>query len=90
MENGQPGFRADIGMRIVIDVASYAKLGSLMDTIQGLIEDRLKSGHERAAFDFTHFNTQPCKADLMAQRAMVGVGMIEYDQPDAPVALPRH
>jgi hypothetical protein len=55
--------RADISMRLLIDGDSYAKVGRLMDRIDGAVRDALEEeGVERALFDFTGFNTHPCKA----------------------------
>lgn len=67
-ENGQaPKVRADIQMRLVFDVSSYAKAGGVMDEIQAFFEG-LFQDDPRAHFDFTGFQTRPCKAMQMEQR----------------------
>lgn len=63
-ENGdKPNFRADIGMRLVVDAKGYTEIGILMDAIGGAVNKALKG--EPAAFDFVSFNTHPCKAIQM-------------------------
>ena len=61
--------RIDLGMRFVVTVDSYRRAGLFMDdlaeAVQGLLANDEVGGH----FDFTHFQTRPCKANKMAQLA---------------------
>lgn len=69
-ENGNgttASFRAEIGMALVIDVSDYATAGALMDEIRASVERALTARKAHARFDFTHFNTHPCKAAVMRQ-----------------------
>jgi hypothetical protein len=74
-----PTFRADIGLRVVIDGSSYEHVGKLMDRIHLALARELR-GEERAAFDFTHFHTHPCTGGQMAALAD-GAGEVYYEQP---------
>jgi hypothetical protein len=69
--NGQtdgriPTFRVDIGLRVVIESTSYEHVGRLMDRLHLALARELR-GEERAYFDFTHFQTHPCKAGRMEE-----------------------
>lgn len=72
--------RVDIGMRLVPDVENYRDVGTLMDDIQDAIAPLL-GGHKRSRFDFTHFQTRPCKAGKMAHLAQQAVPF-EDDVPE--------
>lgn len=81
--NGHPSesLRSDIGMRIVLDAPSYSAVGGLMDEITAMLHALFRRDGLRAEFDFTHFNTHPCKAAQMERAAHP-----EYDHP-SPVEL---
>lgn len=73
--------RADMQMRVVLDVDSYAEAGALMDDIEDAIGGLL-AGRRRARFDFVAFNTHPCKAIDMDRQAMdIDRPMMEIGQP---------
>jgi hypothetical protein len=76
-------FRADIGLRLLVEAGSYAKVGALMDAISLAITEQLVAQGARATFDFTHFNTHPCKSAEMAQLAggYAGDGPADYAPP---------
>ena len=60
--------RVDIGMRLAIDSREYEKVGRVMDAIDHAVRQALSDqGFGHAAFDFTHFNTHPCKASVMSR-----------------------
>lgn len=64
-------FRADVSMRLVLDESSYAAVGRLMDAIKASVTDAIAAADVGPArFDFTGFNTHPCKASRMEQLAM--------------------
>jgi hypothetical protein len=81
MHNGSaPATRADIGMRLVVAASSYNEIGQLMDEVGEAIEQALRRHHLAAAFDFTHFNTHPCKTMRMEE--------IAYPDPEVQHDLP--
>jgi len=67
--------RIDLGMRFVVTVDSYRRAGLFMDdlaeAVQGLLANDEVGGH----FDFTHFQTRPCKANKMAALAAADLEM---------------
>ena len=73
--------RVDIGLRFVIDAPSYSAVGGVMDEIDAMLTALFRRDGIIAAFDFTHFNTHPCKAAQMERAAHP-----EYDHP-SPVEL---
>jgi hypothetical protein len=66
--------RIDLGVRIVATVPDYRRAGVLMDDVHGMLQALLVDGEEgrelNARFDFTHFQTRPCKALTMNRAAM--------------------
>lgn len=75
-------FRADLGMRIVLDTPSYAAVGGLMDEINAMLEALFRRDGLAAEFDFTHFNTHPCKTAQMADMVYAGdAPSYESEQP---------
>jgi hypothetical protein len=58
-----PVARAQIQMVIVVDVPCYQRAGRMMDDVAKALDPVLREHH--AMFDFTGFNTQPCKAAVM-------------------------
>jgi hypothetical protein len=74
-----PQMRAEIQMALVVDGDSYARIGTLMDAVQEAVDAAIKRQHVEARFDFTGFNTHPCKAAVMRQ--LVGPGEIDYAPP---------
>lgn len=75
--NGLPATRADVGMRLVVAADNYRTIGILMDEIGEAVEQILTRHHTTAEFDFTHFNTYPCKTMRMEQ---VAEQAVEYTQ----------
>jgi len=71
--------RIDLGMRFVVTVDSYRRAGLFMDdlaeAVQGLFAG--SNGELGGHFDFTHFQTRPCKANKMAALAAVDLEMQE-------------
>jgi hypothetical protein len=59
-------FTADVQMRLVIRESSYAAVGRVMDAIQQTVREEVERADVRGRFDFTGFNTHPCKAARMA------------------------
>jgi hypothetical protein len=66
--NARPeAFTANVQMRLVIRESSYAAVGRVMDAIQHVVREEVeKADVGRARFDFTGFDTHPCKAAQMA------------------------
>lgn len=62
-------YTADIGMRFVVRVPDHQTAGRLMDAIAETIDELLKHEELTGRFDFTHFNTRPCKAAQMSAAA---------------------
>lgn len=56
--------RADIQMRLIVDVDSYEKAGRIMDAVDAAMRTVLEP-YPQARFDFVSFQTHPCKALLM-------------------------
>jgi hypothetical protein len=84
----EPGtFRADLNLRVVIDAPSYAVVGTLMDEISAMMEALFRRDKLRAEFDFTSFNTTPCKALRMQDMAVAPEP--DYDRPDR-IELTQH
>jgi hypothetical protein len=71
----KPDTTVDFGMRVVMRTNSYARVGQVMDLIANAVATVLED--ERAAFDFTHINTHPCKAMRLAERQ----AMLEAEVP---------
>jgi hypothetical protein len=67
-----PTVRADIHMAIVTDASSYTDIGKLMDAVNEAVNAAIKRTHAKARFDFTSFNTHPCKAMQMSALAERG------------------
>lgn len=79
--------RVDIGMRLAVDADEYERVGKVMDAIDGAVRKALiEQGFQNAAFDFTHFNTHPCKASVMS-RAVEEPGIL-YPGEDGNPSLP--
>ena len=57
--------RIDLGLRIVIDVDDYRRAGIFMDDVAGAVTALLSGDGMKGRFDFTHFNTRPCKTAVM-------------------------
>jgi hypothetical protein len=59
--------RIDLGLRLVVEVPSYRRAGVLMDDLYDAIVAVLNAPDDAVPgrFDFTHFNTRPCKAQRM-------------------------
>lgn len=69
--DGQPPRHiADIGMRLIVGAETYEEIGAIMDVVDRAVTHALgeKRLRENAAFDFTHFNTRPCKSAQLEQR----------------------
>lgn len=60
---------ADIQIRLILPVDAYAEAGMRMDDIADFL-DGLIAGRRRASWDFIAFNTHPCKAIEMDDRAI--------------------
>lgn len=81
--------RIDLGVRIIATVHDYRRAGILMDDLHDAISALLAQGEEDAdqplgaRFDFTHFQTRPCKAMRMEQLAAVNQVELQagYDGP---------
>lgn len=83
-ENGTPAkpiTRASIGIRIVADVPNYTRAGRMMDEVYGVLKAALSE--YGAHFDFTSFETRPCKA-MQMEHAMHGDVTDQY-LPDDPI-----
>jgi len=80
----KPIARASIGIRIVADVPNYTRAGRMMDEVYGVLKAALSEYGAR--FDFTSFETQPCKA-MQMERAMHdgGVPQTVYLPDEAPI-----
>jgi hypothetical protein len=71
--NGKPPeLRAELHMTIVVDADRYEPIGKLMDRVAYAVAKEVgviqrEGAVARARFDFTGFNTRPCKAAVMAQ-----------------------
>lgn len=90
---GRPATRADIGMRLVVAAPNYGRIGILMDEIGEAVERVLAGYHATAEFDFTHFNTYPCKTARMEQIAYQMRSGEEMDvsaEPDLPPVPDHH
>jgi hypothetical protein len=75
--------RVEVGMRLVVDTESYRNLGGVMDAIEETVRKELAdAGVTHAAFDFTSFNTMPCKAIQMSQ--FVGDSPVDPEVVDYP------
>ena len=66
--------QVDIGMRMLVNADSYAKVGELMDVIEDAVRRAIDSpefqlGKNKVHFDFTSFNTNPCKALALDREA---------------------
>jgi hypothetical protein len=74
--NGQvPEFRAEAQMMLIVDADSYAEIGALMDEVHHALHAAIKRSKLRARFDFTGFNTRPCKRAQMARLSEVEMDM---------------
>ena len=77
--------RIDLGLRIVATVHDYRRAGVLMDDLHDAITALLLDSETddqplAARFDFTHFQTRPCKANRMA-------AFVEASDMEVPGAL---
>ena len=68
-ENGKPPRHvADISCRLVVAADRYQDIGLVMDRVEHYMAEALKDCDVEAAFDFTHFNTNSCKASRLEER----------------------
>lgn len=75
--------RIDLGLRIVIDVPDYRHAGVFMDDVAGAVGALLGGEEVKGRFDFTHFNTRPCKAAVMehaAQLELAPSALVDHEQ----------
>jgi|1185.fasta_scaffold321085_1 hypothetical protein len=74
-----PKFRVALDMRLVLDSYSYEQVGALMDRVHRAVTRELREIEAR--FDFTGFQTYPCKAAQMSQLTYpTEAGSPEYSQ----------
>jgi len=69
--------RIDLGMRFVVTVGSYRRAGLFMDDLAEAVQSLFagSDGELDGRFDFTHFQTRPCKANKMAALAAADIEM---------------
>jgi hypothetical protein len=87
--------RVSIGMQLNVDIEKYEQMGRIMDQLERKLKKSLEKEGVRARFDFTSFNTNPCKAIEMDRHWSNGGG---EDFPERGIggsmqqenATPRH
>ncbi|HTE61067.1 MAG TPA: hypothetical protein VK631_12010 [Solirubrobacteraceae bacterium] len=65
-----PTTRVDFQIRVVADAESYAQVGQMMDKLASALRIALDG---RARFDFTSFQTHPCKAAEMERLSVMAL-----------------
>lgn len=79
--------QVDIGMRMLVNAENYADVGRMMDVIDQAVRREIGAQADiypklKVHFDFTSFNTNPCKALALDRQAEAMYG--DTPQPGPP------
>lgn len=80
--------QVSIGMQLNATVEEYEQMGRVMDQIERKLKKALEKEGVKARFDFTSFNTNPCKA-IQMDRDRYEMMEGQDAEPEIPGAMVR-